>query len=86
MSLVAQLYGISAYEAMKLSQLAVNFMMESAEVAILHQAVSSNEMKALVRARLEPTLREVRAARDARADMVGAGGAGGAIGAPPKEG
>lgn len=76
MGLVAQLYDMSAKEAMNLSDREANFLLESAQVTMFQMATTSPAMKEIMRQRLDTTVREVR---EARSDSEPSG-----IGAPPE--
>lgn len=77
MGLVAQLYDMSAKEAMNLSDKEASFLLESAQVTMFQMATTSPAMKEVMRQRLDTAVRQVRAARDAGSD-------GGGVGAPPE--
>ena len=79
MGLVAQLYDLSASEAMNLTDKEANFLLESAQVTMFQMATTSPAMKEIMHQRLDKAVREVR---QARGEMGSEGGSG--IGAPPE--
>lgn len=79
MGLVADIYGMSVNEAMSLSQREVDYLLDQAQFTFFNMATSSPAMQEIVRARLEPTVRAVREARESSDRSEGGGG----IGAPP---
>jgi hypothetical protein len=87
MALVADLYGMSINEAMKLSPSEANYMLDKARLTFYNLAGSSPEFQAIMRSRLSGTLKGVREARKVR-DAGGGSGEGGSdtgsgIGEPP---
>ena len=80
MGLVAQLYDLSAKEAMALSDREATYMLEAAQVTMFQMATTSSAMKEIMRSRLDQTLRDVRAARSSGGTV---GGQSGGPGAPP---
>ena len=78
MSLVAQLYDMSMNEAMSLSQKEVDYLTDAAITEMALTALKSEDMKAIMRQRLEPTLRSFRSSRGSGTSTSG-------IGAPPSK-
>ena len=76
MGLVSELYGLSAREAMSLSQDETNFLLEKASIRLQAMAVTSPAMKDIMAPQIAPVLREVRQARAAREAEEDGGGPG----------
>jgi hypothetical protein len=66
MSLVADIYGLSINEAMKLSPQETLYLLDKAQLTFYHLASTSPETQAILRQRLAPTLKGVREARAVR--------------------
>ena len=81
MSILQDLYNLSAKEAMSLSDKEVAYLSDRAQAHLITGALTSGDIQSALRSRLEPTMREVRAARSAGTPSEGS--TSGAIGAPP---
>ena len=64
MGLAAQLYDLTADEAIKLTDAEANFLVESAQLHMLQMATTSPAMKEILKQRLAPTIKQVREARN----------------------
>ncbi len=79
---MAQLYGLDARDAVNLSDFEVNYLAESAKVALLSAAAETPQLRAVVQTRAGHAVREIRAARAARAARGGSPSD--TIGPPPE--
>lgn len=77
MSLVAQLYGLSVNEAMKLSDKQTAFMLDHAQFTLMSSALTNQNFRADLQQRLSPTTRAVRSEIGSSSE-----GGGGGIGEP----
>jgi hypothetical protein len=63
MGIVADIYGLSAAEAMALSPKEVDFLLAKAQVTTMKALATSAAVRELVKPQLDTTVREVREAR-----------------------
>jgi len=65
MGLVADIYGLSAKEAMALSPKEVDFLLAKAQITTVKALTTSAAVRELIKPQLDLTVREVREARSA---------------------
>lgn len=81
MSLIQDLYGLTANEAMNLSDKETQYLLGRAQLSFMQMASTSPAMRELMQSRLQPAIRDVRQARTERGEESGSGSSG--VGAPP---